>query len=169
MLFPFDLIYETTATLLPAKMANQEAKAMLYSIGMQESRFIHRRQVGGPARGMWQFEAGGGVAGVLSHSATKGIIHDVLDQLQYDRTVATSYEAIAHNDILACAYARAATGPQECRRGPSPVPVGVEARSPASSYLGAIFRAGLGRGAAGLKNCPKRLQKTIRNQRAKFC
>jgi hypothetical protein len=106
MLFPFDLIYETTATLLPAKMANQEAKALLFAIGMQESRFIHRRQVGGPARGMWQFEAGGGVAGVLSHSATKGIIHDVLDQLQYDRTVATSYEAIAHNDILACAYAR---------------------------------------------------------------
>jgi hypothetical protein len=106
MLFPFSAIYETTATLLPAKMASQEAKALLFAIGMQESRFIHRRQVGGPARGFWQFEAGGGVAGVLSHSATKGIIHDVLDQLQYDRAVSTSYEAIAHNDILACAYAR---------------------------------------------------------------
>ena len=28
---------------------------MLLAIGLQESRFVHRRQIGGPACGFWQF------------------------------------------------------------------------------------------------------------------
>ena len=106
MLFPFELVYDTTATLLPIKMANPRAKAMLFTIGMQESRFIHRRQQGGPARGFWQFEMGGGIVGVLMHSQTSDVIRSVLDHLQYDYSPETSFNAIEHNDILACAYAR---------------------------------------------------------------
>lgn len=106
MTFPFDVVYDATMQLLPAKMVSRESKALLLTIGMQESRFIHRRQVGGPARGFWQFEQGGGVYGVLNHPATKPIIRGVLEQLQYDYLTETSYEAIADNDILACAYAR---------------------------------------------------------------
>lgn len=79
---------------------------MLVAIGLQESRFTHRRQVGGPARGFWQFELGGGVRGVLTHQATKPIIRAVLERLQYDFDPATSYAAIEHNDVLACIYAR---------------------------------------------------------------
>lgn len=79
---------------------------MLYAIGMQESRFQHRKQIGGPARGMWQFEQGGGVRGVLNHAATKPLIEPILARLQYDTFPATSYNAIADNDILACVFAR---------------------------------------------------------------
>ena len=55
--------------LLPAAMNTPQARCMLLAIGLQESRFVHRRQIGGPARGFWQFERGtrtsrGGVWGV---------------------------------------------------------------------------------------------------------
>ena len=44
--------------LLPAAMNTPQARCMLLAIGLQESRFVHRRQIGGPARGFWQFERG---------------------------------------------------------------------------------------------------------------
>ncbi|MCV6902125.1 MAG: hypothetical protein NTT76_05400, partial [Achromobacter xylosoxidans] len=44
--------------LLPAGMDTQAAHVMLLAIGLQESRFTHRQQIGGPARGFWQFEKG---------------------------------------------------------------------------------------------------------------
>ncbi|WP_199533145.1 hypothetical protein [Thiopseudomonas alkaliphila] len=53
--------------LLPARMKSKKAVVMMLAIGLQESRFIHRRQIKGPARGFWQFEKGGGVYGVLNH------------------------------------------------------------------------------------------------------
>ena len=53
-------------SLLPAEMESAEATALLLSIGLQESQFTHRRQVGGPARGFYQFELSG-VQGVLRH------------------------------------------------------------------------------------------------------
>ena len=57
--------------LLPAAMDTPQARCMLLAIGLQESRFVHRRQIGGPARGFWQFEQGGGVRGVLAHPAAR--------------------------------------------------------------------------------------------------
>jgi hypothetical protein len=89
---------------LPAKLDSFEARALLVAIGMQESRFLHRRQVGGPARGFWQFENGGGVHGVLTHAATKPLITPVLDALQYQP--GDCYYAIEHNDTLAAVFAR---------------------------------------------------------------
>ena len=102
----FHAIYGATMRLLPERMASAESKALLYAIGLQESRFEHRRQIRGPARGFWQFEQGGGVRGVLTHAATKPHIEAVLTQLGYDSHVLTSYNAIVDNDILACAFAR---------------------------------------------------------------
>ena len=93
-------------SLLTPQMNTPPAVAMLLSIGLQESRFAYRRQIGGPARGFYQFERGGGVKGVLSHHATQGLICAVLDRLEYDRSVDTSYVAIEHNDALATVYAR---------------------------------------------------------------
>ena len=52
---------------------------MLLAIGLQESRLTHRRQIGGPARGLWQFERGGGVAGVLRHAASRDHALSVCD------------------------------------------------------------------------------------------
>lgn len=91
--------------MLPEKMDTPEARAELLSIGLQESRFTHRQQIRGPAKSFFQFEPTG-VRGVLTHHASKQYIEAVLDELQYDHNVATSYDAIKHNDILACVYAR---------------------------------------------------------------
>lgn len=94
--------------LLPFEMYSPEAIQMLLAIGWQESRFTSREQMGGPARGFWQFERNGGVVGVLRHKATKQTAIDVLGALQYlpnpDPTVV--YFALAHNDVLAACFAR---------------------------------------------------------------
>jgi hypothetical protein len=94
--------------LLPEKMRSPHATAMIIAIGLQESRFQHRRQVRGPARGFFQFEQGGGVVGVLRHPSTTEHARAALEVLCYPRS-ATSlevYQAIEDNDTLACVFAR---------------------------------------------------------------
>lgn len=97
---------------LPSKMDTPEARAMLLAIGMQESRFKWREQIGGgPAHGFWQFERGGGVRGVLRHPVTKPIIDPVLELFGYHDTdplvrERVCYALICHNDIIACVFAR---------------------------------------------------------------
>ncbi|WP_202730566.1 hypothetical protein [Achromobacter xylosoxidans] len=97
--------------LLPARMDTAEACVMLLAIGLQESRFTHRQQIGGPARGFWQFEKGtrasrGGVWGVFLHAASKG--H--LAALCKARSVACDpdaiYAALEYDDVLAAGVAR---------------------------------------------------------------
>jgi hypothetical protein len=92
--------------LLPSRMDTPQAKAMLLAIGFQESRFEHRKQVGGPAHGFWQFERDGGVKGVLTHPSTSVIIIPILNELVYSASIKECYEAIVHNDVLACVFAR---------------------------------------------------------------
>ncbi len=99
-----DSIMNVALSLLPAKMDSPQGRAMLIAIGLQESRFEHRRQIGGPAHGFWQFEAGGGVKGVLNHPVTKPLILPILDELKYAPD--DCYNAIADNDVLACVFAR---------------------------------------------------------------
>lgn len=102
----FGAIYKATASLLPTRLDTVEAKAMMFAIPMQESRWDERRQLGnGPAHGFPQFEFGG-IKGVLNHSSAGPIIKAVLDRLDYDHAPMTSYEAIVHNDVLALAYMR---------------------------------------------------------------
>lgn len=97
--------------LLPARMDTPAARVMLLAIGLQESRFVHRRQIGGPARGFWQFEKGsrasrGGVWGVYLHPASKGL----LAVLCKARSVASDpdavYAALEYDDVLAAGVAR---------------------------------------------------------------
>lgn len=93
--------------LLPENFGAPEASAMILAIGLQESRFEHRRQIGGPARGYTQFEMGGGIIGVLKHEATRDLIRGVLKNLDYtDDSPLASYQAIEHNDVLCAAYSR---------------------------------------------------------------
>lgn len=94
--------------ILPGQMDSRAARAMLIAVALQESRIEHRRQIGGPARGYWQFEQGGGVHGVLMHPACRPHIQEVLKALDYDpgSDEAACYAAIEHNDILAAAFAR---------------------------------------------------------------
>ncbi len=77
--------------LLPARMNTPAADCMLLAIGLQESRFVHRRQIGGPARGFW-------------HS------RDHLATLCKARSVAGDpdaiYAALEYDDVLAAGVAR---------------------------------------------------------------
>lgn len=63
--------------ILPVAMDTPQARVELLAIGLQESRFEHRRQMGnGSARGFWQFEQGtratrGGVWGVYLHDSSR--------------------------------------------------------------------------------------------------
>lgn len=98
--------------LLPAKFDSREARTLMLGIGLQESRFEFRRQLGnGPARGFWQFEEGtrtsrGGVWGVYLHSASA----DLLRRLCHDRDVPFDpkpiWAALEVDDVLAAGVAR---------------------------------------------------------------
>lgn len=101
-----DLVMPAALGMLPAKMGTTPARAELMAIGLQESRFVYRtQQPEGPARSFWEFERIG-VKGVLSHPATRDLATQVLRTLSYEATIDTAYEAIEHNDILACVFAR---------------------------------------------------------------
>lgn len=97
--------------ILPAKMDTLEAKVMLLAIGLQESRFEHRRQIGGPARGFWQFEQGteksrGGVWGVYLHAASKDLLKSLCDQRNVAFSPTSIYSAVETDDVLAAGVAR---------------------------------------------------------------
>lgn len=99
-------IIEPALRILPPMMTSDEAKAMLLAVGMQESGLTHRRQIGGPARGLWQFERDGGVAGVLRHHRTRDYAKDVCWKLGNAGTVASVYHGLEHDDVLAAGMAR---------------------------------------------------------------
>lgn len=100
------LAIDPALSLLPTEMTSDEARAMLLSIALQESGIQHRRQVGGPARGFWQFEEGGGTLGVLQHEDAFAEATHVLVELAYPVRLGAAFEALEHNDILAAAFAR---------------------------------------------------------------
>lgn len=93
--------------LLPSQMNSPFARVMLYAIGLQESRFQYRRQLGnGPARGYWQFERGGGVAGVMAHPATREYAEHLCRERKVNFIRAHVWKALEHDDVLAAGFAR---------------------------------------------------------------
>jgi hypothetical protein len=103
--YVYKIVIPATFSLLPPKMNSSGACAALLAIGLQESKFKDRRQVGGgPARGFWQFEAGGGVHGVVTHSASATLVTQAMETLRYRPD--QCYAALEHNDVLACIFAR---------------------------------------------------------------
>lgn len=105
--YTFRYVIPAAFACLPDVMRSPQAAAMLLAIGLQESKFKHRVQVNGPARGFYQFEIPG-VAGVMRHAATKDHLLFALDTLCYKRTLTpvVLQKAIADNDVLACVFAR---------------------------------------------------------------
>lgn len=100
-------------SLLPDRMASDEAVVMLLAIGLQESRFQHRRQlVGnpprptGPATGFWQFERGGGVVGVLQHHASRDHARTLCAARGVEPVIQSVWQALQHDDVLAAGFAR---------------------------------------------------------------
>lgn len=101
--------------LLPPPMTSPEAKVMLYAIGLQESRFEHRRQLIkkggellplGPAKGLWQFERTGGCAGVVRHQASRYWMHQLCQTRGVTFTATAIWNAIETDDVLAAGAAR---------------------------------------------------------------
>ncbi len=103
---------EPALALLPQGMDSLQARVMLLAIGLQESQFLYRKQMGnGPARGFWQFEEGtrasrGGVYGVYLHDASRFW----LDRLCRARGVPFApreiWSALETDDVLAAGVAR---------------------------------------------------------------
>ena len=71
------------------------------AIAIQETNIAARAQIGGPARGYWQFESAG-VEAVLKQ--TPSLAQAVLDTCDIPLTSAAA--AIEYNDPVACAFAR---------------------------------------------------------------
>ena len=91
---------------LGSKYDSPRARVLLLAIAGQESGLEYRRQQPGPARGLWQFEQGGGVRGVLRHAAsTKDAARLCLDHGVLP-TPAALYSALEHDDVLAAGISR---------------------------------------------------------------
>lgn len=88
------------------------ARRFLMAIALQESGIAHRRQVtsagleNGPAASFWQFEQGGGCAGVLRHPSSAARMRGVCADFNVDPTPAGLWEAMRYNDVVAAAAAR---------------------------------------------------------------
>jgi len=100
--------------LLPKNMDSKLARVMLLAIGLQESRFEHRRQlVGnpprpvGPAKSFWQAEKGGGmIHGVRTHKLTASFAADLCKARGVLVSNQTMWDAVEHDDVLAAGLAR---------------------------------------------------------------
>lgn len=95
---------EYMSTLGERRYNSLEARRLLMAIAWQESRITERAQIGGPARGFFQFESGGGLAGVVSHPSTQPTAVVLFKDLciPYPQR----FLAIELNDTLACCFAR---------------------------------------------------------------
>lgn len=99
--------------MLPPAMTSPQARVMLYAIGLQESRLTARRQlVGnpprpvGPAKGLWQFERGGGCKGVVDHPASRFWMAHVCAARAVPFNATAIWNALETDDVLAAAAAR---------------------------------------------------------------
>lgn len=94
--------------LLPPGMDTPKARVMLLAIGLQESRFIYRRQVNGPARGFWQFEGGrmSLLAEVFQNTKTAAFCERLCISRKVMHAVPSIYAAIENDDVLAAGIAR---------------------------------------------------------------
>src|SRR3990167_1407919 len=110
---------EPALLLLPARMTSPQAEVLLLAIGLQESQFVHRRQLGGgPGRSYWQGELTGGMILVLDHEVTKKDARALCAARGVPATPRAVYAAIEHDDILAAGLARPGppTGQRTTRR-----------------------------------------------------
>lgn len=102
-----DMLDPALKVVLPPKMDSKPARLLLLTIGLVESNFEHRVQLwGGPARGYWQFERGGGVAGVMRHPSSNLLAEMCCRTRQVPFTRGDIWKALATDDVLAACFAR---------------------------------------------------------------
>jgi hypothetical protein len=99
--------------LVPLGIASSpQAARFILAIALQETGLRNRRQVVaggaevGPAASFWQFEQGGGVKGVLTHSSAAKRMAAVCESYNVQPTTAGLWEAMRYQDIVAAAAAR---------------------------------------------------------------
>lgn len=98
---------EPALRMLPSRFDSPQARVMLLAIGLQESRFRSRLQEGGgPARGFWQFESGGGVKGIMTHPTVAHLTEAICAKRNVQFLRSAIYKALAEDDVLAAACAR---------------------------------------------------------------
>lgn len=117
-----------------------EADQMLLTIAGKESAWRHRYQLSpipgskGPARGFWQFERNGGVAGVMTHRSTADRAADLVSSLGLPWDRGTIWQALETDDVLAVGFARLLLWTD-----PRPLPT---ERGPAWLYYLKLWRPG---------------------------
>jgi hypothetical protein len=88
-------------------MGSDDVQALMLTIMLQESRLMYRRQLeGGPARGLAQFEQGGGTAGVLNHERSYAASRMICEKVNIDPVASIVQVELEFNDYLAVAFAR---------------------------------------------------------------
>lgn len=93
------------------RLDSPQARVMMLAIGLQESRMEARYQElsngrKGPARGLWQFERGGGVTGVMRHRLTRQRAREICKAHDVPFDTKSVWQALEHDDILAAVFAR---------------------------------------------------------------
>lgn len=93
--------------LLPVGMDTPRARIQILATGLQESGLQERVQRGnGPARGLLQFERGGGVSGVLGHPSTAELARQVCGARGVEPDAQHVWAALSSDDVLAMAFGR---------------------------------------------------------------
>lgn len=83
------------------------ARQLLLAITLQEDPLQLRRQMGnGPARGLWQFELGGAVKGVMNSEQVRRRMRKVCEVFHVEYWPEDVWKALETNDILAACAAR---------------------------------------------------------------
>lgn len=94
-------------SLLPPKMDSDAARVQMLAITLQEADATHRVQLGGgPAMGLFMFEEGGGVKGVMQHPMSRDYARAVCASRRQPFLRRSIWEALRRDDILAAAFAR---------------------------------------------------------------
>jgi hypothetical protein len=105
--FALDNVIVPALTLLPQHLNSSAARIEMRAIGLQESGFKARRQMGnGPATGFWQFEQGGGVRGVVRHHSSAELARLICHARDCEFSPRAIWAQLEHDDILAAAFAR---------------------------------------------------------------
>ena len=131
-------IIPAALSLLPEKMDTPEARAILIAIALQETALRHRRQVGGPALGLLQWELPQ-VGLILRHPVVGPLARNVLATLVYDPGDPPHeriHAAMEHNDILQAAFSRLLLWPDA-----APLPKRDDVQGSLATYL-RVWRPG---------------------------
>jgi hypothetical protein len=104
-----------TLAIFPVEYNSPRARAMLLSIGLQETEFKARRQLvagekrwwksQGPAVGYWQNERIG-IQGIMQHHRAGPMLRNICDTLGYPFDLDVLYDAVKYDNILAVVIAR---------------------------------------------------------------